>query len=98
MVDNANKAKTSGEMPTGTPLEGELTDRPREEITVAQAKERYRKTPWSNEDLARKSGMGSTSVARFWNGELPHNGMAWRGIVGVLERALRHVRVVPPKK
>ncbi len=98
-TNDASKEPDGGHpaMPSGTPLEGEVDDRPRENITIKEALALYRKTPWSDADLARKSGMGRISVSRYWKGDLPHDGMAWRGITGVLERALGHVRIVVSK-
>ena len=98
---NSPPKKTSSEAATNPPEKKHLTDeeaalKPRKEITVAQAKVLFRKSIFTDEDLIRKSGMGRSSVDRFWSGALPKKGMAWRGIAGVLEAILvEHVRIKP---
>ncbi len=79
-----------------TKEEGALQSR--KEITVEQAHGLFRKSVWTDEDLVRKSGMSKSSVYRFWRGDLPKNGTAWRGIAAILERILvEHVRIKPYK-
>lgn len=84
-----------------SPVKTHLTEeeaalKPRTIVTVKEAKVLFRKSIFTDEDLIRKSGMGRSSVERFWKGDLPRKGMAWRGIAGVLEHMLvDHVRIKP---
>ena len=74
--------------------EEEAALKPRTVVTVKEAKVLFRKSIFTDEDLIRKSGMGRSSVDRFWKGDLPKNGMAWRGIAGLLEQILvDHVKI-----
>ncbi len=69
---------------------------PRTEVTVKQAQAYFRKTPWTNDDLRRKTGMSRSSIDRFWaeDNRLSPKSMVWRGIAGVLEQILpEHVRI-----
>ena len=76
--------------------EEEAALKARKVITVAQAKALFRKSIFTDEDLERKSGMGASSVDRFWKGTLPTKGMAWNGIAGILESILvEHVKIKP---
>ena len=76
--------------------EEEAALKARKVITVAQAKVLFRRSIHTDEDLIRKSGMGASSVNRFWQGTLPTKGMAWNGIAGVLESILvEHVKINP---
>ncbi len=89
-----NKAGSPPKKTKLTDEEAALT--PRKEITVKQAKVLFRDSIFTDEDLIRKSGMGPSSVKRFWKGDLPKKGMAWRGIAGVLEQILvDHIRIKP---
>ena len=72
-----------------------VSDQPRKTITVNQAKNRFRKSIFTDEDLARKSGLSRQTIQRFWGGEMPY-GMSWRGIAGVLEQMLGPVRIKKP--
>ncbi len=101
-TSSGTATKTKRRRPPAPPPETKhLSDeeaalKPRREITVAQARVLFRKSIFTDEDLIRKSGMGRSSVDRFWSGALPKKGMAWRGIAGVLEAILvEHVRIKP---
>lgn len=98
-TNSSKQEKENQEIPTGSPISFDTTaeTRARTEITVEQAKKLFRQSIWTDADLARKSGMGLTSVLRYWKNGLPTDGMSWIGITNILERALGHVLIIKPK-
>lgn len=98
-VDNKKATEEKPEIPTGTTVGEDIGPNlgSRESITVAKAKKLFRKTPWSDIDLAKKAGISRSSVDKYWRNTIPTNGFAWRSITGFLEVVLGHVRIIKPK-